>query len=369
MANIAAVFHAFCEPEFRPLARELESTAHACTVYALSARLDGFESGLSVVFGHSETCATPKLPVMHPAGRLRRSFWRHFARAGHELIVAPSGFEAISALPMAQFFGLPLVSFLSGADLTWLFRPEGPDPVARRYAARKQELFAGVARFIVPCPTFYELALECGCPREKLQLHACGVELPPQSPLPQNRQPIILVPTPPPAVGGLDVALCAFELLHASAHEAQMWILEDEALASVLRPRLEASPARANLFLVARQDAADAWHRADLVLSPPVVSPGFFFDATGRALLEASARGKPVVATCHAGAADRVADGITGLLVPERDAAAMADALAQLLRNPELAAEMGRAGRAKMELEYALPVTGARLEKILASTL
>ncbi len=367
MANTAAVFHAFCEPGFRPLARELEQmSAHPCTVYALAARISGFECGLPVVFGHSSTCATPRHPVLHPAGRLRRSFWRHFARAGHELVLAPSGFEAITALPMAQFFNLPLVAFLSGADLTYLFRPDGPDPLARRYAARKQELFTGVSRFLVPCPTFYELLSECGCPREKIQLHAVGVGIPEPAPSPQNRMPIILLPAPPAPVGGLDIALCAFELLHASAHDAQLWIMADSEQRAALRPRIDASPARANLFLVAEEDAADAWRRADLVLCPPVVSPGFFFDAPGRAILEASARGRAVVATCHAGAADRVTDGVTGLLVPERDAVAMADALAQLLRNPALAAELGRAGRAKMELEYALPVTSARLEKLLS---
>ncbi|MBU1412080.1 glycosyltransferase family 4 protein [Myxococcota bacterium] len=367
MANTAAVFHTFCEPPLRPLARELELLkAHPCTVYALSARLDGFESGLPVVFGHNQTCAVPKLPVTHPAGRLRRSFWRHFARAGHELVIAPSGPEALTALPMAQFFNLPLVCFLSGADLTWLFRPDGPDPAARRYAARKGELFAGVTRFVVPCPSFYELLSECGCPREKIQLHVSGLALEPPPPAPQNRRPVILLQVPPAPVGGLDIALTAFELLHASAHEAQLWILADEAQRTALRSRIDESPARADLFLVAEAEAEDAWNRADLVLWPPVVSPGFFFDAPGRAILEASARGKPVVATCHAGAADRVAADVTGLLIPERDAVAMADALARLLGDPDLRAELGRAGRAKMELEYALPVTTARLEKIFS---
>jgi glycosyltransferase involved in cell wall biosynthesis len=366
MAKIAAVFHSFCSPAQRPLARELEAlTGHDCTVYALAARLDGFASRLPVVFGHNETCVVPKLPVWHPAGRLRRSFWRRFAHAGHELVLAPSGPEALTALPMAQFFNLPLVAFLSGSDLTHLLRPDGPDPLVRRYAARKQELFTGVARFIVPCPAFFELALECGCPRERLALHATGLPIPPPAPPPENRRPVVLLPAPPAPVGGLEVALCAFELVRESGVDAQLYVLADGDLIPSLRQRLDASPAKADLFLVAPQDSADAWDRAELVLWPPVVSPGFHFDAEGHDLLEAAVRGCPVVATCHAGAADRVADGVTGLLVPERDAVAMADALAQLLKDAELRAQMGRAARAKMELEFALPVTAARLDRIL----
>lgn len=367
MAKIAAVFHTFCPPDLRPLVRELEAlTGNDCTVYALAARLDGFTSRLPVVFGHNETCAVPKIPVWHPAGRLRRSFWRRFARAGHELVLAPSGPEALTALPMAQFFNLPLVVFLSGSDLTQLVRPDGPDPLVRRYAARKQELFSGVARFIVPCPAFFELALECGCPREKLALHATGIPVPPPAPLPENRTPVVLLPAPPAPVGGLEVALCAFELVRASGVEARLYILAAGADHPSLRQRIDASPAKADLFLVAGEDAPDAWERADLVLWPPVVSPGFHFDGAGHDLLEAAVRGRPVVATCHAGAADRVADGVTGLLVPERDAVAMADALAQLLKDGDLRVGMGRAARAKMELEFALPVTAARLDRILS---
>ncbi len=372
MGQIAAVFHNFCPPDLRPLARELEAlTAHECTVYALTANLDGFACRLPAVFGHGETSVVPKIPVWHPAGRLRRSFWRHFSRAGHELVLAPSGQEALTALPMAQFFHLPLVAFLTGADLTRLLRPDGPDPLARRYAARRQELFAGVTRFLVPCPAFFELALEAGCPRDRLALHATGVELPPPGSAspgsrPENGRPVVLLTAPPAPVGGVEVALCAFELVRESGVPAQLWILADEATGAELRPRLDASPVRGDLFLVRADDQADAWERADLVLWPPVVSPGFFFDAPGHALLEGAARGKPVVATCHAGAADRVADGVTGLLVPERDAVAMADALAQLLKDGPLRAQMGRAARAKMELEFALPVTAARLDRILS---
>jgi len=367
MAKIAAVFHTFCPPVQRPLAREFEAlTVHECTVYALAARLDDFTCRLPTVFGHGETSVVPKVPVWHPAGRLRRSFWRHFARAGHTLVLAPSGHEALTALPMAQFFNLPLVAFLTGADLTQLLRPDGPDPLARRYAARRQELFAGVTRFLVPCPAFFELALEAGCPRDRLALHATGIDVPPLVPPSENGRPIVLLTVPPAPVGGLEVALCAFELVRESGVQAQLWILADEAVGQALRPRLDASPVRGDLFVVRADDRQDAWERADLVLCPPVVSPGFFFDAPGHALLEAAARGKAVVATCHAGAADRVADGVTGLLVPERDVVAMADALAQLLKDGELRAEMGRAARAKMELEFALPVTAARLDRILS---
>ena len=68
--------------------------------------------------------------------------------------------------------------------------------------------------------------------------------------------------------------------------------------------------------------------------------------------LEAGAAGRPVVAARVTGSVDAVVDGVTGLLVPPRDPQALAQALASLLRDPERARAMGRAGRARVEAEF-----------------
>jgi phosphatidylinositol alpha-1,6-mannosyltransferase len=65
----------------------------------------------------------------------------------------------------------------------------------------------------------------------------------------------------------------------------------------------------------------------------------------GLALLEAQATGVPVLAGRGGGTADAVADGITGVLVPTGDSAAVAAAARQLLADPARAAAMGAAGR------------------------
>jgi glycosyltransferase involved in cell wall biosynthesis len=85
-------------------------------------------------------------------------------------------------------------------------------------------------------------------------------------------------------------------------------------------------------------------------------------------LLEAMSAGVPVVATRWRGVASIVRDGETGLLVPVRDAAAVADALEKLLRDDELAEEMSRAGRAAFQRDYTTASFVARLETLLSST-
>jgi len=72
----------------------------------------------------------------------------------------------------------------------------------------------------------------------------------------------------------------------------------------------------------------------------PSRSEGF-----GMALLEAMRAGKAVVASRVGGVPEFVEDGRNGLLVPPDDPAALSDAILRLLRNPERAMELARAGQ------------------------
>jgi glycosyltransferase involved in cell wall biosynthesis len=71
-------------------------------------------------------------------------------------------------------------------------------------------------------------------------------------------------------------------------------------------------------------------------------------------ILEAMACGVPVVASEVGGTREAVRDGIDGFLVPPRDPAAAAAALAALWRDPELRRRIGEAGRAHVETDFTL---------------
>jgi lipopolysaccharide/colanic/teichoic acid biosynthesis glycosyltransferase/glycosyltransferase involved in cell wall biosynthesis len=68
--------------------------------------------------------------------------------------------------------------------------------------------------------------------------------------------------------------------------------------------------------------------------------------------LEAQASGVPVVTTSATGAIDSVVDPVTGLIVPVGDAKALTNAIARLLKDPELRARMGKAGRLRVEQDF-----------------
>ena len=84
------------------------------------------------------------------------------------------------------------------------------------------------------------------------------------------------------------------------------------------------------------------------------VVPSLGSEAVSRATLEWMSLGRPVVASRVGGIPDLVEDGVTGLLVPPGDSGALATALSSLLLDPEMAAAMGRAGRARWEEQFGL---------------
>jgi phosphatidylinositol alpha-mannosyltransferase len=92
------------------------------------------------------------------------------------------------------------------------------------------------------------------------------------------------------------------------------------------------------------EDLPRYYRTADIFCAPNTGNESF-----GLILLEAMAAGTPVVASGIEGFAYVVTHGVEGLLVPPRDSAALAEALLQLLNDPDRRQEMGRAAQAKAE--------------------
>ena len=85
--------------------------------------------------------------------------------------------------------------------------------------------------------------------------------------------------------------------------------------------------------------------RTDIFLAPSVTMPDGNTEGLPTVIKEAMACGLPVVATDHGGICELVADGVSGRLVPEYDVPSLSEALVQMIDQPQLRIEMGRAGR------------------------
>lgn len=95
-----------------------------------------------------------------------------------------------------------------------------------------------------------------------------------------------------------------------------------------------------------KDDIREVWRQAQIAVLPS------YREGLPKALLEAAACGRPMVATDVPGCNELVRDDDNGLLVPVRQAAPLADALERLARDPELRARLGRRARERAEQEF-----------------
>jgi len=189
--------------------------------------------------------------------------------------------------------------------------------------------------------------------------------------LPSKTRAALGIPSEAPVVGSvtrlspqkapLDFVQ-AIHLISKSVPKACFVVVGD----GPLRDQVEALSARLGLsdrliFTGLRRDVPELMATFDIfVLSS-------LWEGLPRVLPQAMASGLPIVATAIDGNAEAVRDGVNGLLVPPGKPAALAEAVIRLLDNPQMARQMGEAGRALADEFGAAKMTGeiARLYKEL----
>jgi len=109
------------------------------------------------------------------------------------------------------------------------------------------------------------------------------------------------------------------------------------------------------------KDKQDVYSTAEIFVLPTYYSKECF----PLVLLEAMCEGLPVISTYEGGICDIVENGVTGFLVQQKNAEALAEKLEVLITDPDLRQQLGKAGRQKYEQEFTLTKFELRLKEIL----
>jgi len=107
----------------------------------------------------------------------------------------------------------------------------------------------------------------------------------------------------------------------------------------------------------------------DVLAVPSVHDERGNVDGLPNVVLEGMASGAAIVASDVAGIPQVILPEETGLLVPERDVAALSQALIRLLQDPPLRLRLGRAARQRVEEELNWPAVAGRFERVYAQTM
>lgn len=195
-----------------------------------------------------------------------------------------------------------------------------------------------------------QLAVRAGAEADRVVTIEPGVDgVAPDAHPPSAQPPTILtVARLTDRYKGFDVMLRALPLVRSRIPGAR-WVLVGDG---GLRPELEAAADAAGLrdaclFTGTVTDAQRDAHfqRAHVFAMPSRVPADGGGEGYGLVYLEAGARGLPCVAGDAGAVAEVVVDGETGRLVDAHDHVALADALVELLADPDRAARLGAAGR------------------------
>jgi glycosyltransferase involved in cell wall biosynthesis len=148
-------------------------------------------------------------------------------------------------------------------------------------------------------------------------------------------------------VKGLNTLLEAARLVGAEAPSARFVLVGQGRDRAALKKKAGAMGLGPSVLFLDGGGNLESFYRAFDVFALPSVIEGF-----GLAILEAMAAACPVAATRVGGIPEVVVEGETGLLVPPRDAQALAGAVLTLLRDPARAARMGQKGRERLREKF-----------------
>jgi len=270
--------------------------------------------------------------------------------------------DAYTALTLRSYGDWPVVLRAEGAgpqgDCAWQAKVPFGQRIARTCHAAEA--------IVAPSPLVRDELLAAGYPGEKLHVISSGVAIPSapvdaamrqaaRADLAEAHNDFKLPEGARLAVyagrlresKGLTTLVAAWRKVVARHRDARLWLVGSGPLETELEDQIRSAGLTGRVVLTGAFDAVDqVLHAADLFVLPSR------HEGLSLALLEAMAAGLPVVASDIPGNRLAIDSGRHGLLVPTGDADALAAGIDELLSQPEWAATLGAAGRARVSQDF-----------------
>lgn len=377
------------------LSAALADEGHTVTVYtrrddaSLPARV-AFAPGVEVVhLDAGPARAVPKDELLPHMGELADGLLADWRTNRPDVVHSHFWMSGVAALDAAARLASSPVGAAAAPPVLHTFHALGS--VKRRHLgaedtspAERAELEPGVGRradaVVATCSDEAAELVRAGVDAARITVIPCGVDIEHFTPLegstPRSDEPgddaadrpmrVMVVGRLVPRKG-VDLAITALGILADRGQEDVELVIvggsgdaasaTEDAEARRLMDAARAAGVADRVRLHGRVSQADmpaVMRTADVVVCAP------WYEPFGIVPLEAMASGVPVVASAVGGLTDSVVDGVTGILVPPRDPAAIADALGELLADPARRRALGRAGRDRMEHGYSWATVAAR---------
>jgi colanic acid/amylovoran biosynthesis glycosyltransferase len=300
-------------------------------------------------------------------GHIPARLERVIATRKPRLIHAQFGLGGALALPIARHAGLPLVVTFHGGDATKDKHFDESRLLPTIFQRRRPAMVATAHTILCVSQFVRDRLIARGFPSEKLQTHYLGIDIPPEVVLPPlGVSNTILFVGRLVEKKGVDALIDAMAMARQLAPALELSIVGDGPARADLERRAKAAGVKASFHgWLPEKKVHAAMRRAMLLAVPSRTAGGGDSEGLPTVIMEAMALGVPVIATRHAGIPEIVSDGVTGLLVPEADAIALAGAITALTDDSNLAGRLRGEAYADVRARFDADRQSALLERTL----
>jgi colanic acid/amylovoran biosynthesis glycosyltransferase len=289
-------------------------------------------------------------------------FVRFLKKKSIDLVLAQYGPSAVFCLDACLLARVPLIPYFHGFDASI-------KTILERYHTAYNRLFKECPAIIAVSKTMIEKLVSMGAPREKIYHISCGVDTAMFSPVAPEKNPPNFV-----SVGRFVekkapfLTIIAFEQAFRECPSAKLTMAGGGVLLDSCKALVKALGLDEVVKLpgkITHNEVVSLMGQARAFLQHSICAPNGNSEGTPVSIMEAGARGLPVVATRHAGIPEVVSDGETGLLVNEYDLKGMAEHIITLAKDAEYAGKLGRNANKRIKLEFDWKFKIEQLESVL----
>ena len=260
--------------------------------------------------------------------------------------------HAYIALGAAKLFRIPLVLNFHGAELLLIRKKKWVKPLLKFAIGQAQAVFANSSFTAGKIKALRNVDVEWSPYGTTLETGEISAE-PTQAPHPVNGKFKILFVGRHIERKGICYLIEAAKYLPRNQFEIRivgMGDLTDKLKAQAAE--VSTTPDAANIIFTGKlspEELANEYKTANVFTLPAIVDSKGDTEGLGVVLIEAMELGLPVVASNVGGIPDVVVDGVSGILVPEKDPEALANAYKRLAAEPELQKQLLEGARKRID--------------------
>ena len=271
---------------------------------------------------------------------------------------------AVHLFPLIRLWEKPSIVSFHGADVT-------VDMNKPAYREATRQMLAAVRLVLVRSESLRRAVIDLGCDSKKIEIQRTGIPLD-EFPfrewrLPQNGEWQFVQAGRLIEKKGLPITLRAFSVFLHQHPNAKLTIAGEGPLLGQLQDlarELNIDGRVSFTGFISQEQLREIYYASHIFLHPSQTGHDGNQEGIPNSMLEAMAGGLPVFATEHGGIPEAIENGVTGVLVPERDHQKLAAALLDATQDSRFLSRLARNGAEIVRKNFDLRAQAQRLEEV-----